>query len=232
MKIKPSHGHKTKKRHNWLIYDLIDQDLLAHTENIKGCVYDLGCGEMPYREWFMQYADAYVGVDWSSTLHPLKADIVADLNSPLPIKSDVADTVISFSVLEHLHSPQTMLDEAYRVMKNGGYFMAQIPWQWWVHEAPFDYFRYTPYGIKYLLQEAGFEDIQVKSQGGFFSMMTLKINYFSLRLIGGPPLLRWCIRTALTIPWYILQKLAPYLDNLDRNWALEAPCYFIIARKP
>lgn len=232
MKTKPSDGHKIRNRHNWLVYDLIDLDLLAHVESISGCVYDLGCGEMPYRSWFMQYAEDYIGVDWSGTFHQLKADIVADLNRPLPIKSSVANTVISFSVLEHLYNPQKLLNEAFRILVSGGSFMIQIPWQWHVHEAPYDYFRYTPFGIEYLLKEAGFRDVQVSSQGGFFSMIALKLNYFSLRLIRGPRFIRWVVRSVLAMFWFALQKMAPYLDKLDKNWSLEAPCYFIVARKP
>jgi hypothetical protein len=56
---------------------------------------------------------AMSGVDWSGTLHELKADILADLNEPLPIEDQVADTVVSLSVLEHLREPQTMLNEAF-----------------------------------------------------------------------------------------------------------------------
>ena len=46
-----------------------------------------------------------IGVDWSLSIHNLKADIVADLNKLLPIENAVADTIISLSVMEHLYEP-------------------------------------------------------------------------------------------------------------------------------
>jgi hypothetical protein len=108
----------------------------------------------------------------------------------------------------------------------------QVPWQWWIHEAPYDFFRYTPYGLKYMFDKAGFSDVVVEPQCGFFTMWLLKFNYFSLRLIRGPRPLRWALRTVFSVIWYLDQKAAPYLDKLDKNWAAETSGYFVTARKP
>lgn len=143
MSIKPSTLHGNRKAYNWLVYDCGDRFLAQNTNRFRGVLYDLGCGESPYREWFLKYADTYVGVDWSDSLHDIKADVVANLNGSLPINDEVADTVMSLSVLEHICEPQQMLSEAYRILKPGGGLVLQVPWMWWVHEAPYDYFRYT-----------------------------------------------------------------------------------------
>ena len=116
-----SQAHPNRKPHNWLIYDVGDQWLERCKPHIHGRLYDLGCGEMPYKNWLLNHASHYTGVDWGGTLHALKADIVADLNEPLPIDSEVADTVISLSVMEHLREPQAFLGEAYRILRGGGY---------------------------------------------------------------------------------------------------------------
>lgn len=232
MTTTPSHRHKTRKAHNWLIYKNIDNNLISHQSCIKGTIYDLGCGEMPYRNWFLQRADSYVGVDWSDTQHSLTADIVENLNERLSIDSGVADLVISLSVLEHLCTPQIMLEEAYRILRDDGHIMLQVPWQWYVHEAPHDYFRYTPYGLRFLLENAGFKDVHIESQGGFFTMLFLKLNYFSLRLIRGPKAMRWLLRVFFGIFWYTGQTLAPLLDKLDGHWSRETSGYFATGRKP
>ncbi|MCX7161725.1 MAG: hypothetical protein NT083_01560 [Rhodocyclales bacterium] len=125
-----------------------------------------------------------------------------------------------------------MLNEAFRILKHGGGIVLQVPWQWRIHEAPHDYYRYTPHGLEYLMRKAGFVDIRVEPQAGFFTMMTLKMNYFSLRLILGPWLVRKVIGAVFRAGWYIGQKIAPLLDRLDRDWALEASGYFVTARKP
>jgi len=125
-----------------------------------------------------------------------------------------------------------MLNEAHRILKPEGRVFITVPWQWVIHEAPYDFFRYTPYGLKYLLEKAGFVDVVVEPQSGFFTMWILKMNYFSLRFVRGPKVLRWLIKRCLVPIWFIGQLLAPTLDKLDRNWAAETSGYFITARKP
>ena len=224
--------HKNRRLHNWLSYDTSDRLLIKNIPLYKGVLYDLGAGESPFKEFFSLHAEKYVAVDWSGSYHDTKADITADLNEPLPIDAEVADTIVSLSVLEHLCEPQLMLNEAFRILKKDGAIVLQVPWQWWIHEAPHDYFRYTPYGLDYLFKRAGFVDIKVEPQAGFFTTITLKMNYFSCRLIKGPKPVRILLRAVFSIFWYVGQKLAPLLDKLDRNWALEAAGYFVTARKP
>jgi SAM-dependent methyltransferase len=223
--------HPNRRAHNWLVYDLLDRFIALNTKKYKGILYDLGAGESPYKDFILRYADEYVAVDWAGSYHNTNADIVADLNKPLPIDNNVADTILCISVIEHLSEPQIMLDESYRILKSGGELILQVPWQWWIHEAPFDFFRYTPYGLDLLLKKAGFVEINITPQSGFFTTMILKLNYFSQRLIRGPYLMRWFLRKVFSVFWYSGQKLAPFLDKLDSNWELEASGYFINAQK-
>ena len=118
-------------------------------------------------------------MNWSNSPHDLKADIVANLNEALPIENQVADSVISLSVMEHLREPQLFLSEAHRILKPGGAIILQVPFMWWVHEAPHDYFRYTRYGLEYMFEKAGFSAIQIYPQTGFWTTWTLKFNYQS-----------------------------------------------------
>ena len=145
--------------------------------------------------------------------------------------SACAVTVICLSVLEHLCEPQTLLDEAFRIMKPGAAIILQVPWQWWIHEAPYDFFRYTPYGLKYMFEKAGFVNIEVEATTGFFSIWFIKWNYFSLRFIKGPRFVRGIKKAAVMPLWYIGQKIAPALDKLDKNWAAETQGYFVVAKK-
>lgn len=226
-----SRDHSNRRAYNWLAYQNFDFFLEKFIPRYKGVLYDLGSGESPYKDFFLQHADSYVAIDWGGSYHDTSADIDADLNKPLPVKSDTADTVVSLSVMEHLHEPQTMLNEAFRILKPGGCIVLQVPWQWWVHEAPYDFFRYTPFGLKHLFGKAGFVDVVVEPQCGFFSMWLLKFNYFSLRFIRGPGPMRLAIKAMLMPIWYLNQKIAPFLDKLDKDWAAETSGYFVTASK-
>lgn len=229
--MKISQAHSNRRAHNWLIYDIGDYWLDRFKDQYKGHMYDLGCGEMPYKDWLLNHADQYVGVDWGSTLHNLKADILADLNEALPIESEVADTVISLSVMEHLREPQVFLNEAHRILKPGGAIILQVPFMWWVHEAPYDYYRYTRYGLQYMFEKAGFKEISIYPSTGFWVMWTLKFNYQSTRLIRGPWPIRKLMALLLRGLWVVNQRVAPWLD---KYWVSEGETagYFVVAYKP
>lgn len=216
---------------NWLGRKINDDSLKRHLPRLDGIVYDFGCGTRPYEQEILAVADRYIGVDWSNTLHGLHADIVADLNKPLPVDNVIADHVISLQVLEHLCEPQTMLLEAFRVLKSGGTAYITVPFQWWIHEAPYDYFRYTRHGLEYMLGKAGFEDIVIEESTGFWTMWFLKLNYQTARLVRGPKPLRWVIRTCFFPLWFVDQLVAPLMD---RFWPApqETAGYAVIARKP
>jgi len=230
--MKPSEYHRNRNLNNWILYDVGDKFLEKYSSYYKGHLVDLGCGEAPYKKYFLQYADSYEGVDWTKTLHNSKADVISDLNKKIELGDETADTIVSLSVMEHLCEPQIFLNESFRILKRGGYMILQVPWQWWIHEEPHDYFRYSPYGLKYMFGKAGFKDVQVTPQTGFFTARIAKMNYFSARFIRGPKPLRWLIKGTLIPFWTIGQFLAPYLDKLDTNWAAESQGYFVLAKKP
>ncbi len=230
--MKPSHDHPNRRSHNWLVYYRHDQSLVRYADRLFGSVFDLGAGACSYRRWCLEHADSYAGVDWPGSMHQGEIDVFADLNEPLPIDSRSCDSLLCFSVLEHLHQPQNLLSEAHRLLKPGGWLLLQTPWQWWVHEEPHDYFRYTPFALIRLLEEAGFDASPVEAQGGFFTTLALKLNYFSLRFIRGPKFVRAVIRALLWLPWQLSQWAALLLDRLDLHPELEASAYFVVARRP
>jgi SAM-dependent methyltransferase len=217
--------------HNWLAHKINNKKIKEKTPGMKGVIYDLGCGTRPFEEDILEFADQYIGVDWSNTLHGLCADIIADLNESLPIKDSVANNVVSFQVLEHISKPQTMLSEAFRILRENGEIILAVPFQWHEHEVPWDYFRYTKYGLEHLLKTAGFENIEIEALSGFWTMWFLKLNYQLNRLVRGPRLLRWIILFVLTPIWWLNQIIAPVMDQFWPSDG-ETAWYFATGRKP
>lgn len=217
--------------HNWLALKLNNLALQENLGLLRGVVYDLGCGTRPYEKDILSAGCTYVGIDWANTQHGSHADVVADLNGPLPIENEVADSLVSFQVLEHLCEPQVMLSEAFRILRPGGSMLITVPFQWWIHEAPYDYYRYTRHGLEHLLLKAGFKDPQIKETGGFWATWFLKLNYQSTRLIRGPKMMRGLVRAVLTPVWLLDQLLARFLD---KHWRApqEALGYVVMAVKP
>jgi SAM-dependent methyltransferase len=210
---------------NWLALKANNDSLLKSLGYIKGIVVDLGCGTAPYRQDILRVADRYIGIDWPNSQHDqVCVDVFADLTSNLPFNDDFADTIVSFQVMEHLPEPSLFLAECNRILKPGGRLVVTVPFMWHIHEAPHDYYRYTRYGLKYLLAKNRFVDINIVESTGFWQMMALKFNYQTNRYAKGP--FRY-----LFIPiWWATQIISPLLDKYDYN-PRETGSYTVVARK-
>jgi SAM-dependent methyltransferase len=216
--------------HNWLIKKLVNDKVRANLHELRGTVVDLGCGTRPYEADILSRAQRYVGLDWQNTLHGLRADVAADVSRPLPLRDGAADAVTAFEVLEHLPEPGAMLAEAHRVLRPGGVLLLSVPFQWWVHEEPWDFYRFTRFGLAHLLKKAGFADARIEPTSGFWAMWFLKLNYQTARLVRGPRVLRLLLRVLLVPFWWLGQVLAPLLDRAWRE-ERETAGYFVVARK-
>lgn len=201
---------------------------MRHKDIYKGTLYDLGCGTRPYEDFIGPLVTRYIGVDWANTLHEQRMDVIADLNQPLPIEDQVADTVVCFQTLEHLKEPQLLLREAFRIMKPGARIMVTVPFMFHIHEAPYDFFRYTRYGLEHLLSQAGFANIEVRPDSGFWATLALKINYHTYRY--GDRLGQW-VRWVMAPFWFLSQVCLPVLDKFDKN-TRETVSYCVTAQKP
>ncbi len=119
-------------------------------------IYDFGCGQKPYAIFADKHV--YIGIDIDQT--NTNADIHADISS-VPVADETADIVTSYCVLEHVENPQQVINEKYRILKNNGSLFMLVPLCWEEHEQPYDFYRYTRYGLRYLLENAGFKDIDI-----------------------------------------------------------------------
>jgi SAM-dependent methyltransferase len=222
---------ESRLTHNWLAKKLVNDKVRAHLGLLRGMVVDLGCGTRPYENDILDTADYYIGVDWGNTMHGAHADVIADVAQPLPLRDHAADCVVAFDVLEHVAEPGRMLAESWRILQPGGMLMISVPFQWWVHEAPWDFYRYTRHGLEYLLGKAGFADVQVQATSGFWSMWVLKLNYQLVKLIRGPRPVRMLVRALLVPVWWLGQSAALLMDAAWHEEG-ETAGYFVVARKP
>lgn len=134
-------------------------------------VLDAGAGECVYKPLFghCRYlaVDLAVG-DAAWNYHNL--DAISVLHR-LPFPSNTFDAVLSTQTLEHLSLPQASVCELHRVLKAGGRLYLTAPMSHVEHQAPYDFFRYTSYGLRHLATQAGFAsgDIRVEPFGGMFT---------------------------------------------------------------
>ncbi|NER19873.1 MAG: class I SAM-dependent methyltransferase [Symploca sp. SIO1B1] len=71
------------------------------------------------------------------------------------------DIVVCISILEHIPYPEKALKELYRVLKPGGEIWVQLPFHFPYHEAPKDYWRASPDGLRIWMKD--FQEIRCGS---------------------------------------------------------------------
>lgn len=213
-----------KRAPNWLALDINNRLFLKAKDLLHGHVLDLGCGNAPFRDDMIAQGLSYTCVDWPGSAHGRAyIDVYADIGRPLPFSDACCDAVTLFQVLEHVSTPWQLLAECRRLLRPGGNIVITVPFMWHVHEAPHDYYRYTRYGLAYLLRQAGFTDIDIIESTGFWQMAVLKLNYWLAANLTRR--LRW-----LAVPlWWLGQTIAPALDRW-RPYPGETASYLATAR--
>lgn len=126
--------------------------------HIHGHLLDVGCGTKPYRSLFE--VESYRGLDIDSSI-TRERGIADDLydGTLFPYQNETFDSALCNQVLEHVFNPDRFLTEIYRVLKPGGKLLLTVPFVWDEHEQPFDYARYSSFGLKALLEKNGFKII-------------------------------------------------------------------------
>ncbi|AEE26586.1 class I SAM-dependent methyltransferase [Francisella hispaniensis] len=151
-------------------------------KKLNGKVLDIGCGSKPYEE--LCNATEYVGIeikDEGNRNHAF-ADVLYDGNI-LPFKDKDFDGLLSSQVFEHVFNPKQFLKEANRVTKLGGMFLITVPFIWDEHEQPYDFARYTSFGMKHILNENGFEIVEYKKSCNGIELIFQLINAYTYKVI-------------------------------------------------
>jgi SAM-dependent methyltransferase len=73
--------------------------------------------------------------------------------STLPFNDASVDLVIAQEVLEHVADYPALVCEIHRVLKPGGVFYCQVPFQIGFHPGPADYWRFSRQALEYLFSE-------------------------------------------------------------------------------
>jgi SAM-dependent methyltransferase len=134
----------------------LDRGFRTLAPHVHGRILDVGCGTKPYADYFD--ASAYVGLELASPTmsQSNRPDCLYDGHT-FPFADAHFDAVITSEVLEHVFNPDQFLHELTRVLRPNGLLLLTVPFVWDEHEQPYDYGRYSSFGLKHLLNRHGLE---------------------------------------------------------------------------
>ena len=133
----------------------------------KGRLLDLGCGKVPLYASYQDLVTECVCVDWANTAHKNEyLDKECDLTQALPFADGEFDTIILSDVLEHIPTPEQLCAEMARSLASGGKLIMNVPFYYWLHEEPHDFYRYTEFALRRFVSLAGMELVLLESTGG------------------------------------------------------------------
>lgn len=89
-------------------------------------------------------------------------DVLADDPYHYPFEDNTFDVVITGSTMEHVEAIWLWVPELYRVLKHGGMLCLHTHWSYQEHRFPIDCWRILPDGMRFLLDFAGFVDIDTR----------------------------------------------------------------------
>ncbi len=214
----------------YLHYKYLHKDLFNAIQlYAAGNVLDIGCGNKPYEKMFNGKILKYTGCDIiQSNLN--KVDVLCDANK-IPLENATYDTVFSTQTIEHVEDHQGLVNEAFRLLKPGGYFIVSGPFTWPLHEEPYDFFRFTKHGFRYVLEKAGFEVVEIKSNGGIWATAGLSIIHAFNFTTSKNLFIRGCrfIFFKLKLCW-LINSFFGWLENNDSN-TINTINYVAVAKK-
>jgi SAM-dependent methyltransferase len=146
---------------------LVGRWLADNAAAMQGDLLDLGAGNQPFRPWYAPLAKSVIAVD----VAPAPGLSVLSMASPLPFQDESFDTVLCTSVLEHVEDAEQAIAEIARTLRPGGHLIITAPFLYPTHEAPYDYWRITHYGLRTLLRRHGLEVDEIAAQGGPFLLL-------------------------------------------------------------
>ncbi len=226
MKVNEDFASKMKFQDigRWYITDFVKS--VAASLAKGDAILDAGAGECFYKRFFA-HCD-YKAIDLAigeSGWNYSNLDYVGALHE-MPIEDEKFDAVLCTQVLEHLEWPRESVKEMCRVLKTGGKLYITVPMAQSEHQVPYDFFRYTSYGLKSICEHAGFKTVEVKPFGGYWvrwayefprAIAMFPAPGFREKQINPLGVVLYPVRIATRVLILLLQYLFLFLDRYDQQ---------------
>lgn len=210
----------------YIIRKSLFEGIKSQAHLVSGKTLDFGCGSKPY-ELLFAHSSSYIGCDIEVSGHnhaSSSVDVYYD-GRTLPFEAQSFDSVVSFETFEHIFNIEIIVKELNRILKKDGRILLTIPFVWEEHEVPYDYARYSTYGIRHILESNGFEVIVTDRLGDYVDVIAqLLIAYFvgMLNSEKAKTLLTVVIQPPIVLAKVIAQIILPRSSKLFLNTLVVA----------
>lgn len=201
---------------------------------MTGSVLDIGAAD----RWIEPHLPAsahYIALDYPATgrdLYGGHPHVFADARS-LPFADASMDGVLCLEVLEHVSDPAWVVAESARVAKPGGSVWLSMPFLYPIHDAPYDFQRYSRYGLQRDLNRAGLEVVSLRRRSNAVAAAGLLA---CLAIAGGalnaPRGWRILLLPVAAVGVLMVNLCAWLLSKVWPDWDAMTDGYEIEARKP
>lgn len=203
----------------------LDAFMREHASNKK--TLDIGSGGKGYRVFFPNSTS-------SDIVASTGVDVVADVHElSKHFRGDEFDIIVCAEALEHFYCPHRAIEEMQKVLKRGGTLILTTRFIFPLHEVPQDYFRFTEYGLKYLLRD--FDIVEFKPDSNTVETLAIlceRIGFQCDTLWFKPLKLLWFISSKiLKLFSRILTKEYGEINQRNRINAIMSAGYFVVAKK-
>lgn len=210
---------------DYLSKTFFERVLKKYSNYASGSLLDVGCGNKPYKMYFDNYVNSYVGIDIRSNNADIKDDFMYHNFKKLKF-----NTVLCTQVLEHVSDPDKFLQKIGYLLKNKGILIISVPFAGSIHEKPFDYYRYTEFGIKYLLNKNKFKVKEIVREGNSIDTIIYILNFY-LESTANIPVIKQIKRIFIALNQclsIIISKVLPARLLKTTDYPIN---YFILAIK-
>lgn len=192
---------------------------------LNGVVLEIGAGTNYLKNAFENRCNDWISLDYN--IISTSIDVQAD-GQQLPFKDNIANLIICIDVLEHVPHPDKMISELQRVLKKDGVLILSTPFFFYLHGSPFDFYRFSKYGLSIILEENGFKVNEIQPIAGAISTFGILLTIFIVKVFNFS---KYLLKILLIINKFMQKIIIVPLDKIIDKEKRFAQGHIVIAKK-